>query len=208
MTKTFILVLAALLPCSLFAVDGQKLINLSTVMAAGGFPYVISQPGSYKLSDNLTAPPETTAINLAADGITLDLNGFTVQCSVTLPNTVKCINATVNNIEVRNGVVKGLLNGGTTSDFGLAHFVGLYLVGERNKIEDLRVDVPITNPVLSGAIYRSITVGPSSLIRHNVFNGSGFVTCPSTLLVENVSENVIVPWSVSSCPASGNAGFF
>ena len=208
MTKTFILVLAALLPFSLFAVDGQKLINLSTVMAAGGFPYVISQAGSYKLSDNLTAPPETTAINLAVDGITLDLNGFTVQCSVTLPNIVKCINATVNNIEVRNGVVKGLLNGGTTPNDGIAHLTGLYLVGQRNIIEDLRVDVPIPNFAVSPALYRSISIGGYSLIRHNVFNGSGFVTCPNTLLVENVSENTVVSWNASSCASAGNVGFF
>jgi hypothetical protein len=36
-----------------FAVDGVVLINQSTVMAAGGFPYKITQPGSYKLSGNL-----------------------------------------------------------------------------------------------------------------------------------------------------------
>jgi len=34
--------------------EGVVLINQSTVMAAGGFPYVITQPGSYKLSGNLT----------------------------------------------------------------------------------------------------------------------------------------------------------
>ena len=39
---------------SAFAVDGQVLINQSTVMAAGGFPYIISNSGSYKLSGNLT----------------------------------------------------------------------------------------------------------------------------------------------------------
>jgi hypothetical protein len=41
MRKTLLVVLAiALAPC-LFAVDGVVLINQSTVMAAGGFPYTI-----------------------------------------------------------------------------------------------------------------------------------------------------------------------
>jgi len=30
------------------------LINQSTVLATGGFPYIISNPGSYKLTGNLT----------------------------------------------------------------------------------------------------------------------------------------------------------
>jgi hypothetical protein len=37
--------MSLVLPC-LFAVDGVVLINQSTVLAAGGFPYAISQPGS------------------------------------------------------------------------------------------------------------------------------------------------------------------
>jgi hypothetical protein len=42
----FLILAAAFLPASAFAVDGVVLINQSTVMAAGGFPYVISQSGS------------------------------------------------------------------------------------------------------------------------------------------------------------------
>jgi hypothetical protein len=44
----------ALAPVCAYAVDGATLINQSTVMASGGFPYIMSQPGSYKLSGNLT----------------------------------------------------------------------------------------------------------------------------------------------------------
>jgi hypothetical protein len=46
----------ALGPAYAFGVDGVTLINQSTVIAAGGFPYTISRPGSYKLSGNLTVP--------------------------------------------------------------------------------------------------------------------------------------------------------
>src|SRR5258707_1116396 len=91
MTKTILFLLAlALAPASLFAVDGQVLINQSTVNAAGGFPYTITQPGSYKLSGNLTVPNgNTTAIVIASDHVTLDLNGFSilgpVDCSGGFP---------------------------------------------------------------------------------------------------------------------------
>ena len=61
-----------------FAVDGITLINQSTVMAAGGFPFSILQPGSYKLSGSLQVPAETTGIQIFASGVTLDLNGFSL----------------------------------------------------------------------------------------------------------------------------------
>ena len=72
------LVLALAAPCA-FAVDGVVLINQSTVMAAGGFPYTISQPGSYKLSGNLIInDPNKDVIVIAADRVSLDLGGFSI----------------------------------------------------------------------------------------------------------------------------------
>ena len=63
MKKTIFVVLGiALLPACALAVDGVVLINQSTVVAAGGFPYIISQPGSYKLSGNLIMATSSTAI--------------------------------------------------------------------------------------------------------------------------------------------------
>jgi hypothetical protein len=42
----FCLLLMMLAPFYAFGVDGVVLINQSTVLAAGGFPYVISSSGS------------------------------------------------------------------------------------------------------------------------------------------------------------------
>src|SRR3954447_26751041 len=75
-----------LVPADLFAVDGQVLINQSTVMAAGGFPYIISNPGSYKLSGNLQMTTTSTgnhagldmAIAINSSLVDLDLNGFSI----------------------------------------------------------------------------------------------------------------------------------
>ena len=64
------------------AVDGVIEINQATVEGDGGFPYVISEPGSYILTGNLSVPGNnTTAIEVRADDVTLDLNGFAIQCS-------------------------------------------------------------------------------------------------------------------------------
>ncbi len=70
----------------LYAVDGVVLINQSQALAgnvtpgdAPGFPVTLSQSGSYRLTGNLVVPDaNTTAIHIAADHVTLDLNGFSI----------------------------------------------------------------------------------------------------------------------------------
>src|SRR5256714_9904893 len=73
------------------------------------YQFVINQPGSYYLSANL-AVTKTNGVQINAEGVTLDLNGFQIsrvssdgygiEISVTSPRTT-----------VRNGTVKGFLLG-------------------------------------------------------------------------------------------------
>src|SRR5882762_4507455 len=81
----WVCILAAI-SSSLYADDGVVLIDQNRALAgnvtpgdAPGFPVTISQPGSYRLSGNLTVPDiNTTAIQITADFVTLDLNGFSI----------------------------------------------------------------------------------------------------------------------------------
>jgi len=118
---------AVLLCCApAFAIDGQVLINQSTVMAAGGFPYKITQPGSYKLSGNLVVPANTNGIVIEANGVTLDLNGFAVSGPLSctgLGESISCSNdpepnptygIVTTNLDfatVKNGTVSGFSGG-------------------------------------------------------------------------------------------------
>src|SRR5438477_12305218 len=69
-----------------YAVDGVVLINQNAALAGNvtpgdtpGFPVTISVSGSYKLSGNLTVPDaNTSAIQISADYVTIDLNGFSI----------------------------------------------------------------------------------------------------------------------------------
>jgi hypothetical protein len=121
MRKTGFVVLAmALLPCCALAVDGVVLINQSTVVSMGGFPFKITSGGSYRLSGNLTVPDaNTTAISIGADNVTLDLNGFSITgptvCTGFL--VVSCSPSGTGigidggssaNITVVNGLVRGM----------------------------------------------------------------------------------------------------
>ncbi len=79
MKKKLVLVTFVLGVPALWAADGVIEINQATVEANGGFPYVISEPGSYKLTGHLSVL-NTTAIEVRADDVTLDLNGFAIGC--------------------------------------------------------------------------------------------------------------------------------
>jgi hypothetical protein len=51
---------------------------------APGFPVTITQPGSYRLMSNLTlANASVTAIEVQADDVTIDLNGFVISTPMT-----------------------------------------------------------------------------------------------------------------------------
>ena len=132
----FCLVIVAVISTAAFAVDGIVLINQASVMAAGGFPYKITQSGSYKLSGNLTVPDaNTSGINVLADNVTLDLNGFSIVGPITCSGTpLACsssgngigILSSADNIAVRNGSIIGM--GGH----------GILLTGSRSLVEDIR----------------------------------------------------------------------
>jgi hypothetical protein len=73
-----------------------------------GFPVSISQPGSYRLTSNLIVDSFGVAIEITADGVTLDLNGYSIV-GKGLPadfTYYPCITAGTNTlIVVRNGFV-------------------------------------------------------------------------------------------------------
>jgi hypothetical protein len=119
-TVVAVLICAALMfAAPAFAVDGVVLINQSTVLAAGGFPYKITQPGSYKLSGNLVvSAADTDGIFVNSSNVTLDLNGFTISGPVTCGGSGASISCTsssgagvatigANDFTIRNGSVIG-----------------------------------------------------------------------------------------------------
>lgn len=111
---------------ALRATDGVVLINQAAALNGGvtpgdapGFPVTIVVSGSYRLSSNLTVPNASTdAIQIFADDVTIDLNGFSiigpVVCTnfpTTCTNTGSGIGINGNaafNTKVLNGNIKGM----------------------------------------------------------------------------------------------------
>jgi hypothetical protein len=136
-----------------FAVDGQILINQSTVMAAGGFPYKITQSGSYKLSGNLVVPANTNGIEINAGNVMLDLNGFTIRGPVVCDpsrTAVTCSGGTsgtgvlgsYQGMTVKNGFITGM---GTA---------GIILGSSANLVEEIAATQNGTGIQMAGIIRR------------------------------------------------------
>jgi len=183
-----------LAPVCGFAVDGQVLINQSTVMSAGGFPYIISQPGSYKLTSNLIVPNFVSGIQISASNVTLDLNGFTIsgaQAPFIPPPFTALIQAiaSVQGIAIRNGT---LLGSAATNLIDLFRASGSILE------ELLMFDLANGNQSYFGT---------AAVVRHvNNPSGTIIITCPA-MVTESLAFNFgRIMSSSSACTLSSVSG--
>ena len=207
--------------CSLYAVDGVVLIDQNRALAgnvtpgdAPGFPVTISQPGSYRLSGNLTVPNQnTTAILIAADNITIDLNGFSiigpVVCTGTPVSLCSPFGSGIgvstldffsgNNIRVVNGSVHGMGN------------IGIRLGGVGSYVEKVLVD---SNGGDGGIVIRYGVVTGNTVSRNRedgiVINGSATVSGNHVLGNHGFGFNINCPTAMIGNTAvlngAGNVG--
>ncbi|MGH8203691.1 MAG: right-handed parallel beta-helix repeat-containing protein, partial [Steroidobacteraceae bacterium] len=188
------------------ATDGQIVINQSKAQAgnvtpgdAAGFPVTISRSGSYVLSGNLTVPRDKSGIQIAADDVTLDLNGFRIKGSGSGGNGIgpapgpDLIPPFPDGVTIRNG---------TIANFGIA--INLHM-SVRTVVHQVRAfdnDFGISlGPVsvVSGSVASGnrfgfgIEVGGGTLVSGNSAThnaGSGLhVDCPSNIVGNTAHSN-------------------
>ena len=143
--------LAALSAAPAIAADGPIVITQAKANAgnvtpgdAPGFPVTLSLPGSYILAGNLHPPANKTAIRIASDDITIDMNGFRLQGvggaafginggafeGVTIRNgTITGFNASGISGEGENWIVENMRVVGNGAD-------GIYLGGNFSSVRD------------------------------------------------------------------------
>ena len=111
----------ALTPPGAPAPTMKSLAQIEPRTSISSLPFTISTPGSYYLTTNLTASAGLGGITIAANNVTLDLNGFVLQG---LPNAVGpgiLIQGSAN-ITIRNGRITGWQEAGlkaTANTLGL-----------------------------------------------------------------------------------------
>lgn len=188
--RMFILVAIATLPVCAFAIDGVTLINQSTVMAAGGFPYVISQPGSYKLSGNLIVPANGIALEIFATNVTLDLNGFSITTPPGGFGEAIVLNYTATAVTVRNGAITGFSLPLNSHSDPLLTLEDLFVTGAGG-----------------GGTWQA-GLGPFSRVVHvSTPDGTFAVQCPS-VVAETAANSIVIAGGTGACSLSNNATLF
>jgi hypothetical protein len=180
--------------------DGVIEINASRAAAGGitsgdgaGFPVSINEPGSYRLTGNLrlstsAASVSTHMIVVAADDVTLDLNGFTVSCTRnTLPasfcssggGTGRGIEVTGDNVRILNGTIRGMAGNGIRAADSAS-----YVVEGMRVLDNGDVGLEALNSSL-GRVARST-------FRGNEGSGMRFGTGSRVTVLEVATENNLV----------------
>ena len=199
------------------AVDGTIEINQATVLAAGGFPYHINNPGSYRLTGDLSVPGGFDGIDISANYVTLDLNGFSIVGTAGGTSSVG-VTSVNPGTTVENGTVTGFSYGLHLNDNSIVKSVhadsnsstGIF-VGNNSVIEGSTANWNSVAGIICGGSGCAISgntvnakatsksfhgievTGSIGLILHNIVSessSSGIVaTDPTTGYGENVLNN-------------------
>jgi hypothetical protein len=205
------LTVLAALACPIYAVDGVVLINQSNALAGNvtpgdtpGFPVTISVPGSYRLSGNLTVPDaNTTAINIAANNVTIDLNGFSIigptVCSF---NPITCspkgtgdgiVGLNVFGTSVFNGTIQGMGDR------------GINLLGDSLRVEKVLAS---NNGIIGLHVFGDNSLVSSCIATKNggpgIFIGHGIVT--GSLVLGNGGDGISFTGLAKDNDAEDNRG--
>jgi hypothetical protein len=117
-------------------------------------PYTINAPGSYYLTSNLSVSAGN-AITIAAKGVTLDLNGFTISSTASpAAGAGILINALMMNITILNGHIQGnITNNGNNIYSGSGFQDGI----DANDTTSLNISV--SGISVSGCMRHGINLG-------------------------------------------------
>lgn len=196
-------------------------------------PLTISTSGSYYLAENVTAV--VNGIIIGADHVTIDLGGFTIA-GIDTSATFGIYAFTNDNIEVRNGTIRGFRYGiyeesGTGDHYRIFDIravsnlqAGIFLTGQNHQIRNCTIAETGNSEV--GSIY-GIYAGPGSTITGNSIYNNGTMAAPTSdvygiragaggLVTNNIvysngtlSAGVVFGiMSIESCTISGNTVYY
>lgn len=142
-------------------------------------PYVVSAPGNYCLVKNVTSSSD--GITIAADDVTLDCGGYTIDGSSQAPSRTSrgILGSARSGVLVRNCTVKGFMTGiqlsGTGNTVRENVFIapysrGIVVEGEENIIDGNRISDAGGAAKYSLGAFGILANGPS-IIRDNLVSG-------------------------------------
>jgi parallel beta-helix repeat protein len=183
-------------------IDLQNAPAAAVTTTDPNFHYIITQPGSYYLSANLAAT-KPNGIQINAEGVTLDLNGFEIsRASGTGGNGIE-IPATAHRASVRNGSLKGFASG-----------IRSLLAGDYARgcgFRDLGVSGCTAYGILAGtgAVLESCRAHDNSGVAGIfAFTGSSLAHCTASGNTGSYGIFAFTGSSLAHCTASGNTGTY
>ncbi len=204
---------------TLAEVEPRSAVNATTCPGDANSIFKITHPGSYYLTGNITGVVGKDGIEIAASGVTLDLNGFTLAGVSGAAIGVRCT-AYPGEFTLRNGVVKQWSYGADlTSPGGSGRSVivenvifsnnlnaGVY-VGEGSTVRDCIATDNAKGGFVSSA--GSTTYEHCTALSNGL---SGFTASASSFVACTANDNTTGfalggECSVSACVASSNAAY-
>ena len=201
---TVILLFIVVVPFSLYGADGQ--IKISQPVSQGSFPIVINQGGSYVLTSNLKVDdPDTHAIRIEVNDVTIDLNGHSIQGPFTGPpfsGGGMGINAQNRySITIKNGRVWGFASYGVylysspgdPSEKGAGHIVdGIHAAN--NGIDGIVINAGlVANCTINNNNDDGITAYDTTIVNstahNNVWHGFNLEGCILTGCTANYNQH-------------------
>jgi hypothetical protein len=182
---------------TLAQIEPRTIVNDANTPGDKTNTFIISQPGSYYLTDNITGAAGKHGVSIQANDVTLDLNGFALIGNGAGLAFVRGVDlpAAQTNVTIRNGSLRNWHGGGIRADT-------TRLLAEK---------LTLTGNTFSPGI----SVGNGSLVRDCVASTNGlgfqgadrsqFVSCIST---ENSGPGFLVAnyVTITDCTSSRNGG--
>ena len=157
----------------------------------------ITNSGSYYLTTNITVS-SGDAITITANGVTLDLNGFSVSSTASGTGSAITMNGGRTNIAIFNGFIAGSFvnNAGTYSGKGFGY--GIYYASS------YPWNVRVADVTVSGCLYHGLLLNPRASIveRCTVMTAGGYGILAQTVsdsMVLNCGDYAIVAMTANNC---------
>ena len=200
---------------TLSQIEPRTPVDATHTGSGGSAKFLITQPGSYYLTTNIVGVSSEHGINISANNVTLDLNGFSLQgVSGALDGVY--IHAGYTNVTVRNGSISGWVSsfGGVEDHANNAILEGLNISANANGIvlESSGVvrDCNCNNNFGVGIqVYAGMVSGCEALNNSStgIYVGSGTVSDCDALTNANYGIYVGNNCTVKDCTASGNTSY-
>ncbi|MDB6124586.1 MAG: hypothetical protein JWQ71_3579 [Pedosphaera sp.] len=140
--------------------------------------FIINQPGSYYLTTNITGVSSKAGINIVANDVTLDLNGFVLTgvAGATKGIVAGSFNASRTNIIIRHGLLRGWPGGAVDANY--TYYCELERVNAFNCPNATGLAVgwfgSIRHCTASGNGVSGITTGDTSLVNDSIASSNKF----------------------------------